>query len=114
MINIPTCNKIKILHPKLTPVKTASRLAKTQGSTLTNYGKIQISLVPTKTIEQNQLLNKPFEHTFPITDIKHNIIGISFITKYIPTKNILDSKKNIKDKYTKNAKHCFNILPKNE
>ena len=47
-INIPTWNEIKILHAKLTPVKTASRLATAQGSTLTNYGKIQLFLVPTK------------------------------------------------------------------
>ena len=50
-------------------------------------------------MEQNKLLNKPFKQTFHITDIKHNIIGIPFINKYIPTINILDSKINIKDKY---------------
>ena len=52
-------------------------------------------------MEQNKLLNKPFKQFFHITDIKHNIIGIPFITKYIPTINILDSKINIKAKYTK-------------
>ena len=52
-------------------------------------------------MEQNKLLNKPFKQIFHITDIKHNIIGILFITKYIPTINILDSKINIKDKYPK-------------
>ena len=36
IINIPTWNEIKTLHPKLTPVKTTSRLATAQGSTLTN------------------------------------------------------------------------------
>ena len=46
-------------------------------------------------------MNKPFKQTFHITDIKHNIIGIPFITKYIPTINILNSKIHIKDKYTK-------------
>ena len=46
-------------------------------------------------------MNKPFKRTFHIFDIKHNIIGIPFITKYIPTINILNSKTNIKDKYTK-------------
>ena len=45
--------------------------------------------------------NKPFKQTFHITDIKHNIIGIPFITKYIPTINILNSKIHIKDKYTR-------------
>ena len=101
IINIPTWKEIKILHPKTTLVKTASRLATAQGSILTNYGKIQILLVPTKTMEQNKLLNKPFKQTFHITDIKHNVIGIPFITKYIPTINIIDSKINIKDKYTR-------------
>ena len=101
IICIPTWFEIKILHPKITPVKTASRLATAQSSTLTNYGKIHLFLVPTKTMEQNKLLNKPFKQTFHITVIKHNIIGIPFITKYIPTINILDSKNNIKDKYTR-------------
>ena len=68
---------------------------------LTNYGKIQLFLVPTRTMEQNKILNKPFRQTFHITDIKHNIIGIPFITKYIPTINILNSKLHIKDKYRK-------------
>ena len=52
-------------------------------------------------MEQNKLLNKPFKQFFHITDIKHNIIGFPFITKYIPTINMLDSKINIKAKYTK-------------
>ena len=52
-------------------------------------------------MEQNKILNKPFKQTFHITDIKHNIIGIPFITKYIPTINILNSKLHIKDKNTK-------------
>ena len=46
---------------------------------LVNYGKIQLFLVPTRTMEQNKILNKPFKPTFHITDIKHNIIGIPFI-----------------------------------
>ena len=52
-------------------------------------------------MEQNKILNKPFKQTFHSTDIKQNIIGIPFITKYIPTKNILNSKLHIKDKYTR-------------
>ena len=79
-------------------MKLASKLARAQGSTLTNYGKIQLFLVPTRTMEQNKLLNKPFKQTFHITDMKHNIIGIPFITNYIPTINILNSKIHIKDK----------------
>ena len=46
-------------------------------------------------------MSKPFKHTFQITDIKHKIIGIPFITKYIPTINTLNSKFHIKDKYTR-------------
>ena len=101
IINIPTCNEIKTLHPKLTPLTTASRLATAQGSILTKYGKIHFFLVPTKALEQNELLNKPFKQITHITDIKHNIIGIPFITKYKPSINILDSKIKIKDKYTR-------------
>ena len=98
IINIPTWNEIKILHPKLLPLRTATRQSTAQGSTLTNYGKIQLFLVPTKTMEQNKLLIKPFKQTFHITDRKHIIIGIPFITKYIPIINIVDSKINIKNK----------------
>ena len=101
IINIPTWNEIKTLNPKLTPLATSSKLATAQGSTLVNYGKIQLFLLPTRTMEQNKILSKPFKQTFHITDIKHNIIGIPFITKYIPTINILNSKTLIKDKYTK-------------
>ena len=101
IINIPTWTEIKTLHPNLTPLETSSKLATAQRSTLVNYEKIQLFLVPTRTMEQNKILNKPFKQTFHITDIKHNIIGIPFITKYIPTINILNSKIHIKDKYTK-------------
>ena len=52
-------------------------------------------------MEQNKIPNKSFKQAFHITDIKHNIIGIPFTTKYIPTINILNSKLHIKDKYTK-------------
>ena len=80
------------MHPKLTPLETSSKLATTQGSTLVNYGKIQLFFLPTRTMEKNKILNKPF---------KHNIIGIPIISKYIPTINILNSKIHIKDNYTK-------------
>ena len=66
-----------------------------------NYGKIQLFLVPTRTMEQNKLMSKPFKQNFHITDIKHYIIRIPFITKYIPTINILNSRIHIKDKYTR-------------
>ena len=78
------------MHPNLTPLET-----------LVNYGKIQLFLVPTRTMERNKILNKPFKQTFHITDIKHNIIGIPIITKHKPTINILNSRIHIKDKYTK-------------
>ena len=92
-------------------MKTASKLAIAQGSTLIKYGKIQFFLVPTKTMEQNKTLNKLFKHTLHITDIKHNIIGIPFITKNIPTINILNSKID-KRQVHKNEEHILNILSK--
>ena len=82
-------------------MKTASKLATAQGSTLINYGKIQLFLVPTRTKEQNKILNNSFKQTFHITDMKHNDSGIPFITKDIPARNILSSKNYIKDKYTR-------------
>ena len=112
IMNIPTWNEIKTLHPNLTPLETSQKLATAQGSTLVNYGKFQLFLLPTRTLEQNKSLNKPFKQIFHITDIKHNIIGIPFISKYIPTINILTSKIHIRDKYTKTKKHSPNILPK--
>ena len=110
IINIPTWNEIKTLHPKLTPLETSSKLATAQGSTMVNYGKIQLFLLPTRTIEQNKILNKPFKQIFHITDIKHNIIGIPFISKYMPTINILNSKILIKDKYTKTKDASLTFL----
>ena len=87
--------------PNLKLLQASSNLATAQGSTLVNYGKIQLLLVPTRTMQQNKILNKPFKQTFHITDVKHNIIGIPFITKYIPTINILNNKIHIKDKHTR-------------
>ena len=52
LINIPTWNEIKTLAP----IKAASKLATAQGSTFVNYGKIQLFLVPTRTMEQNKNL----------------------------------------------------------
>ena len=112
IINNPTWNEIKSLHPILTPIKTASKLATAQGTTLVNYGKIQLFLVPTRTMEQNKKLNKPFKQTFNITGIKHNIIGIPFITKYISTINILNRKLQIKDKYTRTKNTSLTFFQK--
>ena len=110
IINIPTWNEIKTLHPKLTLLATSSKLATAQGSILVNYGKIQLFLLPTRTMEQNKILNKPFKQIFHITDIKHNINGISFISNYIPTINILNSKILIKDKYTKTKNRALTFF----
>ena len=85
IINIPTWNEIKTLHPNLTPLETSSKLATAQGSTLVNYGKVQLFLLPTRTMEQNKILNKQIFH---ITDIKHNIIGIPFVSKYINNQHL--------------------------
>ena len=46
-------------------------------------------------------MSKQFKQTFPITDITHNIIGIPYITKYIQTMTNLNSRIQIKDKYTR-------------
>ena len=54
IINIPTWNEIKTLHPKLTPLATSSKLATAQGSTIVNYGKVQLFLLPTRTMEQKK------------------------------------------------------------
>ena len=101
IISIFTRNEIRILNPNLIRFKTTRRLATAQGSTLTSYGKVQLFLVPTRTMEQNKLMSKTFKQTFHITDIKYDIIRIPFITKYIPTINILNSRIHIKDKYTR-------------
>ena len=101
IINIPTWNETKVLHPNFLPFKTTSRLATAQGLTSKNYGKIKHLLFPTRTMEQNKLVSKPFKQIFHITDKKHNIIGIPFNAKYIPTINILKSRIHMKDKYTR-------------
>ena len=58
-------------------------------------------------MEQNKILNKPFKHTFHITKIKKNIIGIPFITKYTRTINILNSKLHKKYTRMKNTSLTF-------
>ena len=54
IINIPTWNEIRLLHTNLKPLETSSNLATAQGSMLTNYGKIQLFLVPTRTMEKTK------------------------------------------------------------
>ena len=61
-------------------------------------------------MEQNKIFNKPFKQIFHIIDINHNIIGLPFISKYIPTINILNSKIHIKDKYTKTKNTALTFL----
>ena len=57
IINNPTWNEIRTLHPKLKPLETSSKLVTAQGSTLVNYGKTQLSLVPTRKMEQIKIQN---------------------------------------------------------
>ena len=64
IINIPTWNEIKTLHTNIAPLETSSKLGTAQGSTLVNYGKTQLFLLPTRTMEQNKILNKPFNKYF--------------------------------------------------
>ena len=54
IINIPTWNEIRLLHTNLKPLETSSNLATAQGSMLTNYGKIQLFLVTTRTMEKTK------------------------------------------------------------
>ena len=68
----------------------------------TYFGKIQFFLVPTRTMVKNKLLNKYFKQILNnITDIKQNLVETLFITKFIPSISILNSKLHIKDKYTR-------------
>ena len=80
-IGFPTHREIQTLHSKLCPSKTSSKLATAQGSSLTNYGKIQLYLVPNRAMEQNKLLNNFVKQMFYIAYTKHNKVGIPFITK---------------------------------
>ena len=61
-------------------------------------------------MEQNKLMSKPFKQTFHATDIKQNIIGIPFITDYMPTIIILNSRIHIKDKCTKKKNTALTIF----
>ena len=55
IINIPAWKEIRLLHPNLKPLETSSKLATAQGSMLTNYGKIQLFLVPIGTTIQTNI-----------------------------------------------------------
>ena len=52
--NIPTWNEIQTLQLKLIPSKISSKIATAQGSSLSNFGKIQLFLVPTQTMKQKK------------------------------------------------------------
>ena len=113
IINIPTWNEIRLLHPNLKPLETSSKLATAQGSTLKNSGKVKLFRFPTRTMEQNKISIKPFKQTFHITDIKHNIIHIPFITKYVRTKKTVAKKYTEFEKILKNQKlHKRSFLQK--
>ena len=76
IINIPAWNEIRTLDLNLKSLETSSKLATAQGTTIVNYGKIQLSLVPTRTMEQNKILNKPFKQTFHILIL--SIISLAY------------------------------------
>ena len=61
IINIPIWNKIKTSQPNFLPSKTSSKLATAQGSSSTNFEKIQLHLVSNQLMEQNKLLSKTFQ-----------------------------------------------------
>ena len=59
-------------------------------------------------------MSKPFKQTFYITDINHNITGIPFFTKYIPTMNSLNSRIHIKNKHTRMKNTALLFSSKNK
>ena len=77
-------NEIKTLHPKLLPSQTSSNLATAQGSILTNYGKSQLLLASTRTMEQIKLKNKTFKQTFHIIDIKTHFVAYHLLLNIYP------------------------------
>ena len=68
------------------------------GRELKSYGKIQLSHT-NKDNGTKQFSIETFKQIFQFRDIKNNLIGIPFITKYIPTVNLLKIKVLIKRKY---------------
>ena len=59
---------------------------------------------------KKQTFKQIFQTNISFTDIKHNIVGIPFNTKYFPTINILNSKLHIKDKYTRMKKISLTFM----
>ena len=86
--------------------------ATAQSSSLRKYRKIQLSLVPTRTMEQNKIFSKTFKQRFHINDIQHNIVVVPFITKPILTINILNCKLRKKDKYTRLKNTALTVFQK--
>ena len=80
IIMIPTWIENHDLHPKLLLLKTSSKLATSQGISLTKYGTFQLLLITTRTREQSKFISKSSKRIFHITNIKHNIAGVPFIT----------------------------------
>ena len=58
IINIPTWNEIKTLHPKLTPLETSSKLATAQGININKLRKNSIISSPHKNNGANQNFNQ--------------------------------------------------------
>ena len=52
-------------------------------------------------MEQKKFSSKAAKQTIHITDKKHNIVGIPFITKFNPTIKVLKAKIHLKDKHTR-------------
>ena len=96
--------------PKINTLQNNKQTSNRTRINLNKLRKTQLFLVPTRTMEQNKLMSKPFKQTFHISDIKNNIIGLPFITQYIPTIKILNSRIHIKDKYTRMKNTAFTLF----
>ena len=70
IFNVLTWNEIHSLKPKLPLSKTSINLATAQGTSFTNYGKIQLALLPPRTMEKTKLPIKPFKQFFCIIHYK--------------------------------------------
>ena len=97
------------LHPILSLLKTSCKLATAQGIKK-NYGKIETALIPPRTMKQNKFQIKPFEQIIRITDIIHKITGVPLIAKFKPKINFLETKIQIKDKYTEAINTFLTVL----
>ena len=54
-INIPLWIEDRKIHPKLSSVKTSSKLASVQATRIKNYEKLHLLFTPTGTMEQIKL-----------------------------------------------------------